>query len=63
MSKPLMLPIDEVEALKGVIKAAMREVFRDLFEEKRDEIKSIILEAIRESGKRDPDSSTPTGAP
>jgi hypothetical protein len=46
MSKPLMLSIDEVEALKGVIKAAMRDVLRELLEEKESEIALLLAKVV-----------------
>jgi DNA-binding protein YbaB len=49
MSKPLMLSIDEVEALKGVIKAAMRDVLRELLEEKESDIARLLSKVITEA--------------
>jgi hypothetical protein len=44
-----MLPIDELEGLKAVIKAAVRDVLNEMLQEKRDEISGLLREALEES--------------
>jgi hypothetical protein len=51
MSKPLMLPIDQMEGLKAVIKAAVRDVLNEMLQEKRSELSAFIREALEESEK------------
>jgi hypothetical protein len=49
VSKPLMLPIDELEGLKAVIKAAVREVFNEMLQERRSEVCALLREALEDT--------------
>jgi hypothetical protein len=44
-----MLPIDELEGLKAVIKAAVRDVMNEMLQERRSEICALLREALEET--------------
>ena len=52
MSKLLMLPIEEVEALKAVMKSAVRDILNEMLQERKTEIGAFLREALDDSRKQ-----------
>lgn len=49
MSEPLWMPIEDMEALRGVIKTAAREAIEEVIEERPDEIHEAISGAVQDA--------------